>query len=188
MRVVHWSSSSTEWATPSDLFAQLHRRYRFTLDAAASAANAMVGNWYGPDHPDPSRRDALSRDWAGDADGGGVWLNPPYGKAIAAFLAKADDESRHGVAVVCLVPARTDARWFRDHCVPHRVEFLPKRLRFDGHRKDAPFPSAIVVMRNGSSRYTCGRCGESFVPRRADAVYCSGRCRVAAHRQRTTRA
>jgi len=30
--------------------------------------------------------------------------------------------------------------------------------------------------------YACGWCGEEFVPARSDALYCSGRCRVAAHR------
>jgi hypothetical protein len=29
----------------------------------------------------------------------------------------------------------------------------------------------------------CEQCGESFTPSRSDARYCSGRCRVAAHRQ-----
>ena len=28
----------------------------------------------------------------------------------------------------------------------------------------------------------CDRCGETFTPTRSDARYCSGRCRVAAHR------
>jgi hypothetical protein len=30
----------------------------------------------------------------------------------------------------------------------------------------------------------CMRCGETFTPARSDARYCSGRCRVAAHRAR----
>jgi hypothetical protein len=32
----------------------------------------------------------------------------------------------------------------------------------------------------------CGRCGEPFTARRRDAVYCSVRCRVAAHRAKPT--
>ena len=30
----------------------------------------------------------------------------------------------------------------------------------------------------------CRRCGESFTPRRRDADFCGGACRVAAHRER----
>jgi hypothetical protein len=30
--------------------------------------------------------------------------------------------------------------------------------------------------------YTCEHCGGTFTPRRRDARFCSGRCRVAAHR------
>ena len=29
----------------------------------------------------------------------------------------------------------------------------------------------------------CARCGRSFTPKRVDAHFCGGRCRVAAHRQ-----
>jgi hypothetical protein len=30
--------------------------------------------------------------------------------------------------------------------------------------------------------FACAHCGEPFTPARSDARYCSGRCRVAAHR------
>jgi hypothetical protein len=38
--------------------------------------------------------------------------------------------------------------------------------------------------RVGRSKHLCERCGAAFTPRRADARYCSTRCRVAAHRAR----
>ena len=181
---VLWSSASVEWSTPADLFDRLDRRHHFTLDAAAMADNAKVANWLGPDHPDPERHDALVRDWAADSGGGTVYLNPPYGKSIGAFMAKANTV---GVKVVCLLPARVDTKWFHQWCLPHDVQFLDRRLRFNGHAKDAPFPSCLVVIRNGSTRYECGQCGATFVPRRSDARYCSGSCRVAAHRARSLR-
>ena len=86
---VLWSSASVEWSTPADLFTRLDRRHHFTLDAAATTANAKVANWLGPDHPDPSRRDALVRAWDVDSGGGAVWVNPPYGPTIGARLVKA---------------------------------------------------------------------------------------------------
>ena len=87
------TSISDSWTTPRDFYERLNSEFNFTLDAAALQSSTLVpGNWYGPDHPEQLRRDALSRDWASDSKGGAVWLNPPYGRAIKAFMAKAHSE------------------------------------------------------------------------------------------------
>jgi hypothetical protein len=51
---------------------------------------------------------------------------------------------------VCLVPARTDTRWWHDYAMRGEVRLLPGRLRFGDARNSAPFPSAVVVFRNES--------------------------------------
>lgn len=63
-------------------------------------------------------------------------------------MRKAYEESRRGVTVVCLLPLRTDTRWWHD-CVmkASEIRFIRGRLHFDGHKNGAPFPSAIVVFR-----------------------------------------
>lgn len=50
------------------------------------------------------------------------------------------------MTVVALLPARTDTRWWHD-CVmkAKEIRFIKGRLRFDGHKHNAPFPSAVVV-------------------------------------------
>jgi len=55
-------------------------------------------------------------------------------------------------AVVCLVPARTDTRWWHDN-VSHAalVVFIKGRLRFGEAKTSAPFPSAFVVFGDGLS-------------------------------------
>ena len=54
-----------------------------------------------------------------------------------------------GATVVCLVPSRTDTRWWHDFVVQgnNQVVFLKGRLKFGDAKNSAPFPSAIVVMR-----------------------------------------
>lgn len=42
---------------------------------------------------------------------------------------------------------------------------------------------ALLAASRGRS-VTCGQCGETFVPIRSTATYCSGACRQAAHRAR----
>jgi len=58
----------------------LHEEFGFVLDAAALENSTLCNKWFGPDHPDISRRDALVMNWSKDADGGAIFLNPPYGK------------------------------------------------------------------------------------------------------------
>jgi len=140
------SSLDDTWTTPKDFFNKLHQEFNFTLDAAALKSSALVPNYLGPDHDYGWRRDALTVEWGGASEGGAVWLNPPYGKAISKFVAKANLESTKGITVVCLVPARTDTRWWWDSCIHHEIRFIKGRIKFSG-AGPAPFPSAVVVMK-----------------------------------------
>jgi len=141
-----FSSLDDTWTTPPDFFAELNAEFDFGLDAAALAKSALCSNWYGPDNPDPQRRDCLTIEWDKSK---AVFFNPPYGRAISKFMAKAFEQNRGGATVVCLVPARTDTAWFQDYCLPHEVRFVRGRLKFGG-ANPAPFPSAVVVMRGNS--------------------------------------
>lgn len=143
------SSISDSWTTPRDFYEKLNKEFNFALDAAALQSSTLCpDNWYGPDHPEQSRQDALARSWSDDSDGGTVWLNPPYGRAIKAFMAKAHKEAGGGLTVVALVPARTDTAWWHDSCIMHEVRFIRGRLKFGNSKNSAPFPSAVIVMRS----------------------------------------
>lgn len=66
--------------------------------------------------------DGMSEEWRGR-----VWLNPPYGKAIARWLGKLAD---HGNGVA-LVFARTETRWGQAMIGrAHAVNFLAGRIGF----------------------------------------------------------
>ena len=140
-----FSSLRGDWETPQKLFDKLHSEFSFALDAAAKPSNAKCSRYLSHD------RDAFKLDWHREADGGSVFLNPPYGRGIDAWLGLADQWSEYCRQVVCLVPARTDTRWFHEIVADrHEVRFLKGRVNFeiDGIAQDpAPFPSMIVVMR-----------------------------------------
>jgi hypothetical protein len=93
-------------------------------------------------------QDGLKQPWTGR-----VFMNPPYGRAIGHWMRKALEAARSGEAeiVVCLVPARTDTRWWHDFAARGEVRFLPGRVRFGGGQNSAPFPSAVVVFRNAQT-------------------------------------
>jgi len=128
------SSSTTEWATPQDFFDRLDRIYGFDLDVCATPENAKCPRYF------TKEDDGLAQSWLGVC-----WMNPPYGRAIEAWVKKAYESARKGAVVVCLLPARTDTRWFHDYCLRGRVEFVRGRLKFGGAKHNAPFPCMIVV-------------------------------------------
>jgi len=91
------TSNDDTWTTPRDYFDKVNAEFNFTLDAAALSSSTLVpDNWYGPDHPDQSRRDALVRDWVEDSTGS-IWLNPPYGRVIKDWMRKANAVANGGV-------------------------------------------------------------------------------------------
>ena len=136
MNKVHFSSATCEWETPQDFFDKLNEQYHFELDACATPYNAKCKNFF------TKKENALSQNWGGWRT---IWCNPPYGREIGKWVRKAYEESRKGVTVVCLLPARTDTRWFHDYCKKGKVEFVRGRLKFGGSKNSAPFPSMVVV-------------------------------------------
>ena len=139
-----FSSSSDEWPTPQWLFDALHAEFGFTLDPCATPANAKCRKFYTREH------DGLAQDWTGNT----VFMNPPYGRVIGRWVQKAHETCCAGNTVVCLLPARTDARWWHDHVMKGEIRLLRGRLTFEGGRYPAPFPSAIVVFRTTTQRMT----------------------------------
>lgn len=134
---VHYSSATDDWATPQDFFDRLNREFRFTLDVCATPENAKCPQYFTSD------MDGLTKQWHGT-----VWMNPPYGREIGKWVEKAFTESKeHSATVVCLLPARTDTRWWHRFCAKGDIYFIPGRLKFGDAKTNAPFPSAVVVFR-----------------------------------------
>jgi len=142
--IVH-SSKSVEWPTPQDLFDRLNAIYHFQLDPCSTDENTKCGNHF------TIADNGLMQKWHPFKS---VFMNPPYGaREIPKWIQKAYEESCEGCVVVCLIPARTDTRWFHDYCLKYgKVEFIRGRLTFMGSENPAPFPSAIVVFENQKQR------------------------------------
>jgi len=134
---VHFSSATDDWPTPNDFFQSCNLKYGpFTTDVCASKENAKCDKFY------TIEDSGLNQKWEGVC-----WMNPPYGGLIGQWMKKAYDSSLDGATVVCLVPSRTDTRWWHDYAVHGEIEFIKGRLKFGGHKNPAPFPSALVVFK-----------------------------------------
>jgi phage N-6-adenine-methyltransferase len=136
---VHFSSKTNEWATPQELFDKLDAEFHFTLDPCATPENAKCERFF------TMEDDGLSKEWAGES----VFCNPPYGRQIGRWVAKAYDEALlYGATVVMLIPARTDTGYWHDWIHGKaEIRFIKGRLKFGDSKNSAPFPSAIVVFR-----------------------------------------
>lgn len=131
---VHFSSKSDMWETPNDFFANLNNEFHFEIDVCALPENAKCDKFFTPE------MDGLKQEWKGIC-----WMNPPYGRDIIKWMKKAYDSFIGGATVVCLVPARTDTKWWHEYAMKGEVRFLRGRLKFGGHKNSAPFPSAIII-------------------------------------------
>lgn len=102
--------------TPREFFDKLHAKYKFTLDGAATEANALLPNWR-------SHHNDLST-WANER----VFCNPPWSN-IRPFVELAVTAD----LAVLLVPARTNCKWFhRALELGARPDFWLGKLSFDG--------------------------------------------------------
>ena len=75
---VHFSSKTPEWATPQDVFDKLNIEFRFTLDPAATKKNAKCKRFY------TTKENGLKQPWKDER----VFVNPPYGRVIGAWVEK----------------------------------------------------------------------------------------------------
>lgn len=140
---VYHRSQRDDWGTPREVFAPLNAEFGFTLDAAASASNALCEQYY------TILDNALVQPWTGI-----VFLNPPYGHGVQAWIRKAWESAQEGATVVCLVKATPDTVWWHTYTQYAEVRLLKGRIKFVGAEHAAPFPSALVIFRPPIQRTT----------------------------------
>lgn len=170
-----FSSQSDEWETPQSYFDELNQEFNFTLDVCATAKNKKCELYFGY-YPERFIN-GLTTPWKHPLNTRHVaWMNPPYSEPESPcknnckkklcvkrgfhcldykpgkkdWVKKAVEESKNGVTVVALLPARTDTNWFHDYIynVPNiEVRFIRHRLNFSNSANSATFPSMTVIFR-----------------------------------------
>jgi phage N-6-adenine-methyltransferase len=139
-----YTSNTDEWSTPQAFFDELNKEFNFNLDPCATTENAKCKRYYTKEH------DGLKMSWGGYS----VYMNPPYGREIGKWVKKAYEEKQKGAKVVCLLPARTDTRWFHEYIWDKeedrpregvKIRFEKGRLKFGDSKNAAPFPSMVVI-------------------------------------------
>ena len=138
-----------EWRTPRRLFDLLNREVQFTIDAAATAENALCDRFW-------SQADnALHQSWLNER----IYCNPPYSE-IGLWVAKAHaslmTSREHGGKVCIYMLLRSDlsTRWFHSYvfgyaqeiiAIQPRVQFDPP-IGYEGVYANTPTFGSIVAV------------------------------------------
>ena len=141
-----FSSKSNEWSTPQKFYDKLNNSFGpFTLDPCSDGQNNKTDNYF------TKEQNGLSQDWSGNK----VFMNPPYGREIKDWLKKAYEEGQKpNTTVVCLIPARTDTKYWHNYVMKAQaVYFVKGRLKFGDSNHSAPFPSAVIVFTSALSPF-----------------------------------
>ncbi len=139
------SSDSAEWYTPRHVLdAVVATMGAIDLDPCAEPAKSVPATRHYTE-----AEDGLGRPWTGR-----VYMNPPYGRVIGAWVDKLADEFDAGTVTeaIALVPARTDTAWFA-HLPWTMTAFISGRLSFSDHENPAPFPSAACYLGPNGKRF-----------------------------------
>lgn len=128
------TSNTDDWGTPQWLFDKYNEQFNFDIDVCASPHNHKCNQYF------TKEDDGLKMEWEGRC-----WCNPPYGRQIGLWMEKAYKSSIMGATVVCLVPARTDTKWWCNWACKGNIKFIKGRLKFNDGNGSATFPSAIIV-------------------------------------------
>jgi site-specific DNA-methyltransferase (adenine-specific) len=127
---VLFSSSKQDWRTPKEYFDGLNAEFHFNHDPC-------------PAHP---LIDGLLTEW-----GKTSFVNPPYNE-ISKWAKKAFEEHQKGKTVVMLIPSRTDTKWWHAYCMKAtEIRFIKGRLKFEGAKFNAPFPSCLIIFKESTN-------------------------------------
>jgi phage N-6-adenine-methyltransferase len=157
-----FSSKSTDWATPAHIFTALNDEFQFDMDASASLENNQcpcyldkeldalsVWSWQTPIYVKDQNGNSVHP----AAPRRSIFLNPPWGRSIGKWLKKAYEESRPslglGPTIVCLIPACTDTRWWKDYVWKaaeiRLITGRPHFIRADGHTGPSPKGACLAI-------------------------------------------
>lgn len=137
-----YSSATPEWYTPAHIIERVIRVLgAIDLDPCSNSDDPLRANV------------PASKYWTQETDGlaqpwhGRVYMNPPYGDEVGAWVDRLLSAYQSGEIdrALALLPGRTDTTWFRP-LLQHPICFIWGRLRFSGSANSAPFPSVVVAI------------------------------------------
>ena len=111
-----YSSEHDDWNTPECVLKRVRRVADIGLDPCSNAQSIVRAR---TEYRLERGEDGLRLPWNGY---GLVFVNPPYGDAISAFMRRVDHFGRMDVEIIALVPNRSDTTWFQTYAASARAK------------------------------------------------------------------
>ncbi len=150
----------TGWITPPRVldpvraYAQMATRKGIYLDPATTGDNPT-----GAEHYFTPKDDGITQDWKETAGENVIFLNPPYGGEIKAWVRKIHEESKKGAHIVALLAAQRFETEYYQECLMtlhlQSILFIRKRIGFlrgDGKRYPGNPYGSMILLFGGSPR------------------------------------
>jgi phage N-6-adenine-methyltransferase len=145
-----FSAKEMKWLrTPKEIWADLSKEFKFTIDCCASDRNHLLPRYY------TKENDALTKDWSGEV----AYIHPLFDIKIPKFVQKA--YYTKNFTGVFLLPAAVHTKYFHDFIYKNpncEIRFLRKPVRGfrfghddgseDNNRIGYIKPLMIVIFRN----------------------------------------
>lgn len=125
----NYSSNSNDYKTPPVLYKKALDKFginKFSCDVCCSDENIPAVNYCKQHETDGLKEEWAYKYWFY------CWCNPPF-KYCIKWVKKAFEESRKGINVAMLIPARTETAYFHKYILNQpnvEIEFLRKGYKF----------------------------------------------------------
>jgi phage N-6-adenine-methyltransferase len=134
IQIKDWVDPSS-YTTPDKLWKPLDDEFHFTMDVAASAANAKCSEYI------TEEQDSLKTPWSGIC-----WLNPPFRK-LKLWAEKVVTEQARGITTVVLMPIVTSG-WFHELVIPNaEIRFVRGNPKFGGSKTGMMWPLCVCIFK-----------------------------------------
>ena len=130
-----FNSKAVDYSTPLSLFNPLAEEFNLKIDVCVTSENAKLDTYWTIDD------DALKQDWVGNC-----WMNPPFSRHLNKWVKKAwQDSKKFGGTKVCLVPVRSNTKWWGEIIKDAEIRFIIGEVNFNEAERGLWLPMCILI-------------------------------------------
>ena len=113
----------------------LINEFGLTRDVCASVLNHKLPDYW------TKEDNSLAMNWEGNC-----WMNPPFSRDLNKWVKKAcNDAERFGGTKVCLIPVRSNTKWWAEVCVKAEIRFINGEVNFNDEERGLWLPMCIII-------------------------------------------
>ena len=128
-------SLSVEYSTPLRIINPLIEEFDLLFDICASAENHKLPFYWTVED------NAFTKEWFGNC-----WMNPPFSNDLNKWVRKACKDAHDlGGTKVCLVPVRSNTKWWAEVAPQAEIRFINGEVNFNDAPRGLWLPMCIMI-------------------------------------------